>query len=140
MERRESGKRDRLQAPAGDLRGTGILRLAAGCALAGVVILALSWLVGTLDIGAVGAVLSVWTVAVAARVILGRPRRDWTPSWDAFDEFRAELAEAVARRRARRRPEAAVLLYQDQGPGSEAAGVTAADAPATPSDRKSVAQ
>jgi hypothetical protein len=42
------------------------------------VILGLSWLVGGLDVMAVGAVLAVWSLCVAARVILGRPGTDWT--------------------------------------------------------------
>jgi hypothetical protein len=42
------------------------------------VILGLSWLVGGLDVMAVGAVLAVWALCVATRVILGRPGTDWT--------------------------------------------------------------
>jgi hypothetical protein len=99
--------------------------------VAGAVILGLSWLVGGLDVVAVAGVVGVWAVAVAGRVILGRPSRDWTPSRDAFDEFRDELADAVERRRAKRRPPAAVPPAAEEPP-------TVAGAPPAAEEKKRV--
>jgi hypothetical protein len=88
--------------------------------VAGAVVLGLSWLVGGLDVLAVAGVVGVWAVAVAGRVILGRPSRDWTPSRDAFDEFWDELGEAIERRRAKRRTPAAVPPPADEAPSAGA--------------------
>jgi hypothetical protein len=49
-----------------------------GCLALGLVIVGLSWLVGGLDALAVGAVIAVWSLCVATRLILGRPGVDWT--------------------------------------------------------------
>jgi len=70
--KRHAGVRDLATA---DRRGVGRL-VAVGLAI-GAVILVLSGLVGALDLLAVGAVLGVWALLVAARVILGRYGEDW---------------------------------------------------------------
>ncbi|WP_045877154.1 hypothetical protein [Pseudofrankia sp. DC12] len=57
---------------------SGLLGLITLCLVLAAVILGLSWLVGGLDVMALGAVLGVWALCVAARVILGRPGTDWT--------------------------------------------------------------
>lgn len=56
----------------------GLVGLVTLCLVLATVILGLSWLVGGLDVVAVGAVLAVWSLCVAARVILGQPGTDWT--------------------------------------------------------------
>ncbi|WP_049807062.1 hypothetical protein [Pseudofrankia inefficax] len=82
-----------------------LLGLITLCLVLATVILGLSWLVGGLDVMAVGAVLAVWALCVAARVILGRPGTDWTvPTFDQVVAAGLDGPEARRSPAGQRRP------------------------------------
>ncbi|OHV35811.1 MULTISPECIES: hypothetical protein [Pseudofrankia] len=90
--KRYAGVRDRATASRRDVG-----RLVVVCLVLGVVILVLSGLVGALDLLAVGAVLGVWALCVAARLILGRYGEDWalpadTGAADLWPRLRARVS------------------------------------------------
>ncbi|MBL7513615.1 hypothetical protein I6A94_27755, partial [Frankia sp. CN4] len=83
--------------PGADPRRNEFAGLVALCLALAAVILAVSWLVGALDAFAVGAVVGVWALCVATRLILGRHGEDWTVPVRS-DQLRA-LSRAGLRQR-----------------------------------------
>jgi len=59
-------------------REGGVRGLAIVCLVLATVVLVLSWLVGSLGVLALGAVVGLWGLCVAGWAILGRPGVDWT--------------------------------------------------------------